>query len=488
MKDIKLIEILRTFDKEELKSFRKFLSSPFIKSRRNIDSLLINLIPFHPEFDSDKLGSKLIFKKTFPGEDFDEKKLNNLITDLTRAAKDFIIHLTLEKDEAESLLFLLKGYYERNLLKSNFSLIKTTEDKLIPGFSNSVISDYFSKFRQINFLKTSYLTEENEFDKLMDCETRYFETSATQFLTDCVQFLSSKSASVNTHGKNINSGFTESVLKCFDIEKLIKLTEKDNNLYSSLVALHYYNLKTIEHPDELIHFKNLKNHFYKILPEIGREEKYFTFSHIENYCVAKIEERKAEFVKEGLENYKKMFENDAYSFSENEFLQILTFRNIILFWIMSDEPEWIKSFIEKYSSVLNPEYREDMINFAMANYYFRKKDYENALKSISGKFKHEFFLFKTDVKNLMLKIYFELENIEQAYSMVDSYKHFLSSTKEISDTYIIRNEKFLKYYFDLLKIKSGQSKEKPAFIKTQIEKEDKIVNKNWLLEKAKELK
>ena len=487
MKEIKLIGILKTFDKEELKSFRKFLYSPFIKSRRNIEALLINIIPFHPEFDSDKMESKIIFKKIFPGEVYDEKKLNNLIVDLTRAAKDFIIHLTIEEDETESLLFLLKGFYKRNLLKSNFTLLKSTEEKLIPGFSNSTQSDYFAKFRQINFLKTSYYADENEFEKLMDCESKYFDASATQFIVDCTQFKSARSASENTHGKKIGNKFTESVLKCFDMDKLIKLTENEDNLNSSLITLHYYRLKTNEHPEDVSHYYNLKNYFYKIMPGIGREEKHFTFSHLENYCVSKVEERNVNFIKEGLENFKSMLENGGYSFSENEYMQILTFRNIILFWIMSEDTEWIKFFIEKYSSVLNPDYRNDMINFAMANYFFKKKDYESALSCISGKFKHEFFLFKTDVKNLLLKIYYELGNIEQAYSLVDSYKHFLSSTKEITEIYLKRYEKFLKYYFHLLRVKSGQSKEKPAFILSKIEKEDKINNKKWLLEKAAEL-
>ncbi|MBK6539618.1 MAG: hypothetical protein IPG09_18325 [Ignavibacteria bacterium] len=33
-----------------------------------------------------------------------------------------------------------------------------------------------------------------------------------------------------------------------------------------------------------------------------------------------------------------------------------------------------KIFIEKYSSVLNPDYRNDMINFAMANYFLKRKN------------------------------------------------------------------------------------------------------------------
>lgn len=486
MKEIKLIGILKTFDKEELKSFRKFLYSPFIKSRRNIEALLINIIPFHPEFSSDKLDEKNVFKNLFPGEAFEEKKLNNLVTDLTRAAKDFIIHQTIEEDETESLVFLLKGYYKRNLLKDNFSVLKSAESRLVPGFSNT--NDYFSKIRQLNFLKTSYYADENDFENLMDCENKYFEASATQFIIDYTQFLSSRASSFNTHGRKIGNNFTESVLKCFDIDKLIKLTEKEKFPNSSLITLHYYWLKTNEHPEDTDHYFDLKKFFYKILPEKEREEKHFIFSHLINYCVSKVQKRNVSFLKEGLQVYKSMLENNAYSFSENEYMQVLSFRNIIYFCAMSGENEWIKTFIEKYNFALNPEYREDMINFAMANYYFNKKDFENALANISKRFLHEFFLFKTDVKNLMLQICYELGNIEQAYSLVDSYKHFLTNTKEISENHKHRYENFLKQYFELLKIKSGQSKEKPAYVRSKIEKETLIVNKEWLTEKSKELK
>ena len=486
MKEIKLIDILKTFDKEELKSFRKFLYSPFIKSRRNIESLLNYIIPFHPEFSSDKLDTKNVFKNLFPEETFEEKKINNLITDLTRAAKDFIIHQAIEEDETESVLYLLKSYYKRNLLKDNFSVLKSAESKLVPGFSNS--GDYFSKIRQLNFLKTSYYTDENDFENLMDCENKYFEASATQFIIDYAQFLSSRASALNTHGKKIGNNFTESVLKCFDIDKLIKLTEKENFPNTTLITLHYYRLKTNEHPDETDHYFELKKFFLKILPEIGREEKFFIFSHLINYCVSKVQKRNVSFLKEGLQVYKSMLENNAYSFSENEYMQVLSYRNIIYFSAMSGENEWIKIFIEKYNFALNPEYREDMKNFAMANYYFNKKDFGNALANISKRFQHEFFLFKTDVKNLMLQICYELGNIEQAYSLVDSYKHFLSSTKEINENHKQRFENFLKLYFELLKIKSGQSKEKPAFVRSKIEKENLIVNKEWLIEKSKELK
>ena len=92
----------------------------------------------------------------------------------------------------------------------------------------------------------------------MESEEKYFEVSATQFIIDCAQFLSSATASSNTHGKKIGNKFTESVLKSFDLEKLIKLTENEKLLSSSLINLHFYRLKMDQYPEKTDNYFNLK--------------------------------------------------------------------------------------------------------------------------------------------------------------------------------------------------------------------------------------
>ena len=87
----------------------------------------------------------------------------------------------------------------------------------------------------------------------------------------------------------------------------------------------------------------------------------------------------------------------------------------------------------------------------------------------------------------MLPLYYELDHIEAAFSMVDSYKHFLANTKEVSESIKKYSVNFLGFYYNLLKIKSGQSKEKAGYFKDLIEKEKTVINRIWLLEKASEL-
>jgi hypothetical protein len=485
VKNVRLIEILKTFSDEELKSFRKFLSTPFNKSRRNIGTLLNYVMQLRPDYDTSLLENQSIQKTLFPEERYDEKKIMNLIADLTRAAKDFLIHKAIEDDEIQSLICLCGEYYKRKLLKNNYSLLKTLENKLEPEFSE--MNDYYSGFRKLNALKNAYYNESNDYEKIIECETEYFVASATQFIIDYTKFLSTKKPALSTYGMKMENHFAESVLESFDINKLIRLTENENFINTSLITLHYYRFKTIKESDNIEHYYSLKEYFYKILPKLNRKDKHFIFSHMENYCVIKVREGKEEFKREGFEVYKTMLENNAYSFSESEYMQVLTFRNIIYYCNMLNETEWLKYLTENYITALNPDYREDMRNFTFAIYYFGKKDFVNALGSISKKFDNEFFLFKTDVKNLMLQIYFELNHIEQAFSLVDSYKHFLSTSREISESHKEVFNNFLKHYFELLKLKAGQSKENPLYIKSKIGKEKSIINRVWLVEKTEEL-
>lgn len=484
MKDTRLIKLIKTFSREELKSFGKYLESPFLKPARNTAPLLEYIVKYHSELDSAKLKKEAVYKKLFIGEDYNEKKLLNLIFDLTKAAEDFISYNAFISDDIEYLLNLSRGYLDKNLSDESNRVNKLIEKKLTPGFAPS--KDYFSKFRRLIYLKSNYYSESNDFENLIDCEMQYFEASATQFFIDLTRFVTSVKPINNTHGKKIENVFIESILKNFDIEKLMKTSAKEEDDEKYLVTLHYYWLKSVEEFENDDHYYRLKKYFNKILSNLNREEKHFLFCHFENYCVQKILSGNRKFREEGLEIYKSMLENNAYSFSENQYMQVLTFRNIIYYCEMLNETDWFKEFIEKYSDTLSPENRDNFRNYAYAKYYFMKKDFDNALTSVS-RINHEFFLLKVDIKSILLQIYYELGNYEPAFSLVDSYKHFLANTKEISKLHRIRFNNFLKYYFELLKIKSGQNKESSSFIKSKINKEDEIISKKWLLKKAEEL-
>lgn len=484
MKDSRLIEILSAFTSEELNDFEKFLSSPFVKTRRNVAPLLTHLKSLHPEFVEKKVEKSFTFSKMFPDEEYSEKKMINLMSDLTRESENFLMHLALDRNETDSLLYLSKGFYEKQLLNHSMRVLKTFEKKLQPGFSPG--KDYYAKLRQSEFFKGAYYTSKNDFEGLIETKKRYFEASAVQFIFDYIQLLSSVEPILTTYGRTLDNKFIESVLKLVNVDELFSEIDKSDISHKYLIAIHYYYLKTITEPEEKKFYYLLRDEFYDNISMLDREEKYIIFNQLANYCTEEVSRKNEKFYQEAMDVYKKMLEENAYSFSEKEYMQVITYRNIIYFCNTVKDDEWFEYFINKYTGALSQEYRNDMKNFAFGNLWFLRGEYEKSLVSISA-IENEFFLFKSDLRNLLLKIYFELGYYEQAYSLIDAYKHFLANTKEISKEYKEYYNRFVKRYMQLLKIKSGKSRDVPGLLLKDLTKETRIVNKNWLIEKAREI-
>lgn len=88
----------------------------------------------------------------------------------------------------------------------------------------------------------------------------------------------------------------------------------------------------------------------------------------------------------------------------------------------------------------------------------------------------------------MLRIYYELELYDAAFSMINAFRNFLSTTDEISEVFKTQQINFINFYNKLLKMKADNKPNDAGFIAKEIEKRDSVASKHWLIEKAKQLK
>ncbi|MDZ4713301.1 MAG: hypothetical protein SGI89_13395, partial [bacterium] len=248
----------------------------------------------------------------------------------------------------------------------------------------------------------------------------------------------------------------------------------------------FYLLKMNYEPEEPDYYYCMRDLFYKNIKEFERDEKYIILNHLVSYCIDTWENGNIKFRNESLDVYKKMLETDAYSSSENESMHVMTYRNIIQNALVLKEFKWAEYFIENYTGCLESELCDNMRNLSYGNLYFKINNFEKSLEHYS-KIKNEFFIFKTDVKNSLLRVYYELKYFESAFALVDSYKHYLANSTEISKQLKVGLRNFLNYYFEILKITTKTSKENPEFIRKKIEKESKLTSREWLLQKSDEL-
>ncbi|MEO8210356.1 MAG: hypothetical protein ABI840_07320 [bacterium] len=484
MNEIRLIKLLKSFSRDELRLLGKFVESPFLKPSRDTTELFNFLIDFHPEFESPLLTKEEIFKRLFKDEAYNEKRLQNLIFDLTKSAEYFLAHRTLQEDETEFLLNLSKGYLNKNLPEESIRINKLIDAKLKPTFSPN--KDYLSKLRRLNNLKYIYHAEGSDFEKIIKSMEGLFEAAALQFIFEYINFSSNLEIASKEHGIKVENKFIDNMITGFDFEKLLTIIEKDGYANIPYINLHYYRFKTIEDEDNVAYYYLLKELLLNNLSILDREEKWFFYVHLQNYCLKQYNKHADGFDKEILLIYRSMLENNSYSYSETEYLHIYIYRNIILLCVTQKDTDLLRLLAEKYTKCLPPENMDNLENFAKAHLYLIQNDFEKSLEYIS-KIKPEFTVFKTDIKNLQLKIYYEQGYYDQAYYAVDSFNHYIAESKEMPEHFKEPFRNFLKLYKELIKIKSGESKQDPAAIKRKIEVEAFSSFRPWLLEKAIEL-
>ena len=84
MENSQLIVLLKTMDTRELRAFRKWLLSPFHNQREDVIDLFDYIMYKDNLLREDQLSKEKIFKKLFPGTEYDDARLRQTVHFLMR--------------------------------------------------------------------------------------------------------------------------------------------------------------------------------------------------------------------------------------------------------------------------------------------------------------------------------------------------------------------------------------------------------------------
>ena len=484
MTDSKLIKILSVLTKDELKSFEKFILSPFFGSGRNVSDLFSILKKYYPAFAEKKISKENIIKELFPGDEFNEKKLKNLVIALTSLADEFLIQLRLGKSSDKKEQMLAYEYKDRKLDKYYLSSVRAIDAQI----KNSLFTSHecFTKEEELEKLKQEYYVDNNQWEEFIDSKIRYSEFFIISFIIRYSRTIREKCLSEREYNIKYNSKVINAFEKSVDVEKFINTLLEGKYKYSYLLEIHYHNLRCSVDPLNEESFWKLRELVLNNLPKFSRSEKYMLFSDLVGICADKEKYGIKNFTNTEFDLYKDLLKNEAYSWSAEDYMQIIMFRNIMFISLQLKEYRWLEWFTENYIEKIKPEYRDNMKNLVLANVKYSERSFEEALSYIS-KVKYDIFIFKVDVKNLMLKIYYELSLFEEAFYLIDTYRHYLSDSNDLSDSNKIQHTNFLSLYNRLLKSKSTGNTEELDYSIKEMTGMELLSSRNWLIEKAKEL-
>ncbi|HLT23845.1 MAG TPA: hypothetical protein VK004_01850, partial [Ignavibacteria bacterium] len=481
-------DILRTFEGDEFKKLGKFLDSPYFKHPRDLVPIYNALKPYYPEFSDPSLTKQSLFNRLYPGKNFGDTKseslMKTLLSDLFKASREFLVYLGLERDKNRRKYYMLDQLRERKLYKQ-FEKEFTDTDTSIEDAGSLDLNALIDYFNAEN-LGIAYHIE-------MGNASEVFKSMLSG--TDFIMLLAMIKAYRNTDIKHLTSAFNtpykdnlaDKVLAKLDSEKLLAdLAESGSDLYP-YIAVNYYIHLMNKYPDEFEYYYKAKNLLFKHVMQFSRTEKYVLFSILASYCSRKSGREHVErFSAEEFELNKMTLELGIYRYSEKDDFQINNFRNMVLTALDVHEIDWLEKFIEKYSRELNPKYRKNMKEYSLAQLYFARGEYERSLEEIA-KIKYNYLFFQLDLKYLTFKNYYEMNYLEEADSVLNAISRYISTTKDISESFRNRGTSFVKFARELLRRKSEKNSTDIDLLLKKIMNDEEVNSRQWLVEKVDEI-
>lgn len=486
--------MLSTFSKEDIKKFRDYLNSPFFNKSDKLVKLYESLIVFHPEFNSKHLNEKRIFKLVNPGLDFNISTFRNLLFELSGAAENYFSMINFYGKEFEKKDCLREELFKRNLKKQLEACILRSELSLRE----------VKEFDSTHFLNKFKLTND-----ILNFNSFYKPRSGNQAITAAVKNLTD-------HGKTITYFFAKESGRVLDniltMKKTFDIKEEDNFVFRLFKIIDFEKLLELlsSGPDKdvLTNIFKLNHAKYIAFSNIEIDEYYFAYKklilkeieflsqdqiryhtiHLIRYCMLKSETGNNvtadKFEKERFDVYNFILDNKYYKSSLSVFMPVELYRTIILLSLKLKKFTWVYNFIKKFRTELPPDRRNNMFHFSCSEYYFSRGKYAEAMKSFH-KVKLDHFMLKVDMKNLMLRTFYELDLFDNALSLIDTYRHFLSNDKTLSAAEKRLNKNFMNIIHKMILYRSSGNRTGKYRIEYELKRD--FPHKEWVIEKFRQL-
>ena len=161
------------------------------------------------------------------------------------------------------------------------------------------------------------------------------------------------------------------------------------------------------------------------------------------------------------------------------------YKNIITNALHVKAFNWVENFIQKYTPLLPPADRDNALTYNLANVYFHKGEYEKVIGQLR-EVEYQDITYALGSKLMLLRTYYELNEIIPLDSLIDSFRIYLRRNQHISKEVKQQYMNTLRFTRKLLGIARYDQKSKEKIIE-QIESCKTLVLKEWLLDKVGEL-
>jgi hypothetical protein len=481
MHNTRLIAALRTFSEKEMKQFEKWMSSPLHNTNVALQELTHYLAPHHPAFDHSDIEKEKIASHLYPGEPYNDARMRNLGSDLQEQAEDFLVWVNVNREQVMREQLLLNELNRRKLGPLFISQLRETRAALKNSGLNMLnwtLQNFLVDREEYTYHYTSNFGRVykafNKFDS-----KKMIRSATDLYLSNLLYYYHVTLDNERIFGK-----------KGYPFERLEQLAEELYRETGQTNILTSAYLKVIR----LLRSGNEK-YFHELKKELQRKEFDALYDHdrqsvvtvLTNYALRQHLMGKKEFMKELLE-LSQVALDKKLCFRDGHISHIFFF-NYTYYFVSIGKTDEARKFVSRYRDYLQPELKESTLQYSMAYIYLGEKKYSDALVALN-KVSYDTPQRFIGIKNTLLKIYFEKNDLEPISFLVDSIRHKLSGAAFLSDYYQEAEKNFLHCYNILLKARGKGphvSKKQLAELRKKLSETGYIFHREWLGEMLQSL-
>jgi len=242
------------------------------------------------------------------------------------------------------------------------------------------------------------------------------------------------------------------------------------------ISLYYYAIKMIYEPNELEWFEKFSKTLDNNADSFPTEELKTLFFQAINYCIRKHNLGDKAFSQQLLDYYITALER-KYLLT-NGFLSKNTYRNINTIAIRMGRYDVAAKISTENVQYLRKDEKDGAYNFNMANIFYAKKQYQEALDALRY-VESDDHLSNLFAKTLMLKIYFETKEERLLDSHLDAMQVYLTR-KKIIGYHKTNYSNIVRYTRKLMRLNPYDHLAKSK-LADNIRNEKLLPDRDWLL-------
>ncbi|MFN8282936.1 MAG: hypothetical protein U0U67_06955 [Chitinophagales bacterium] len=476
MENSKVYNILLALNKWKRRSLEKFVQSTYQSCQEEV-ALLYKILNECIEKNADFPSKESIYKKIHPKQSYNDQQLRLYMSYLFKLIEKFLILEQIEEDPFLQKVKLMDAY---NQLNQHKNFYKTYEDTIkimetYPFKHSKFYERYFDiETERYNEKRNLTRTAEYDFQKLTSNFDIYF---ISEKMKQACMLLSHE----QVHQKKYDYGFFAEILTYIqNNQKLLEIPA---------IAIYYYIfqlLKLNNHEENFEKLLNLINTNLHLFPKIEARD---ILIYANNYCIQMNNMGKDGYARKSFDINKIGIKSGA--FLEKGFLSRFTYKNIVTVGIRLKEYKWTEKFIKDYIGLLEERYQESSFSYNKAFLEYERKNYDVAIKLLQ-KADYDDLLLNLAAKNILLKIYFELNYMEPLEYLIGSILALLKRKKldAVYKNNYINIAKLTKRLISLKTMTASQRaylKKKKEIAKKIIEESKPCSEKKWLLEQLEKI-